>query len=66
MKVIDDAKQGRSKSVIEAVQNGRVTNLQVLLQKVCQDDHSIKKHGGHLEPGTSTPAAENDLNVQRD
>lgn len=49
MKVIDQAKQGRCKSVIEAVENGSVTNLQVLLQKVCQDYHSIKKHDGHLE-----------------
>lgn len=49
MKVIDQAKQGQSKSVIEAVENGSVTNLQLLLQKVCQDYHSIKKHTGHLE-----------------
>jgi hypothetical protein len=49
MKLIEDAKQGRSTSVIKAVQNGSATNLQFLLQKVCQDYHSIKKHEGHLE-----------------
>lgn len=49
MKTADAAKKGRSKSVIEAVENGNATNLQVLLQNACQDYHSIKKHDGHLE-----------------
>jgi hypothetical protein len=49
MKVIDDAKLGRSKTVIQAIQNGSVTNLQFLLKKVCQDYHSVTKHDGHLE-----------------
>jgi ankyrin repeat protein len=48
MKVTDAAKQGRSATVIEAVKNGNVKSLRVLLQKVCQDYHSIKKHDGHL------------------
>jgi hypothetical protein len=49
MRVTDAAKQGRSQSVIEAVENGSVTDLQLLLRKVCQDYHTIKKHDGHLE-----------------
>jgi ankyrin repeat protein len=49
MKFIDEAKQGRSESVVEAIENGSATDLQILLQKVCQDYHSIKKHDGHLQ-----------------
>jgi hypothetical protein len=49
VKVIDQAMKGQAESVIEAVENGSAANLQLLLQKVCQDYHSIKKHDGHLE-----------------
>jgi ankyrin repeat protein len=48
MKVIDAAKQGRFESVVEVVKSGDSIDLQVLLRKVCQDYHSIRKHDGHL------------------
>ena len=49
MKVTDAAKQGRTQTLIEAVKSGDVTDLQILLRRVCQDYHTIKKHDGHLE-----------------
>lgn len=49
MKLSDAAKLRKVYVVSEAVRRGDETDLQLLLEKVCHDYHSVQKHQGHLE-----------------
>ena len=49
MKLTDAAKKGRTDAVVAALDDKESTNLQILLRKVYQDFHTIKKSDDHFE-----------------
>lgn len=49
MNLSDAAKHGIKQVVVDATNSGAAIDLQLLLRKVYQDYHTIRKHTGHLE-----------------
>jgi ankyrin repeat protein len=49
MMLTEAAKMGEADIIIDALSHDHSVNVQLLLQKVYQDFHTIRKHNGHLD-----------------